>query len=182
MKISLILICCAGLLSSALLVAVSKKEPANKKLVTLKVGDTAPNFTLPNEKGEMVTLHSVPGKKAVYFYPMDATPGCTKQACSLRDGHTELKEKGVTVLGISADSVNSHKKFTEKHHLPFTLLSDAKSEVIKLYGTAGTFFNSRITFLVDEKNKIVKVLKNIKTKDHANQILKEFGFATESQK
>ncbi len=171
MKLTLIALASFALLTSATIIAKSKKE----KPTELKIGDIAPNFTLPNEKGETVTFHTIPGKKVLYYYPMDSTPGCTKQACSLRDGHQELKNKGVTVIGISADSVESHKKFSQNHKLPFTLLSDTKNEVAKLYGTAGTFMNSRITFLVDEKNKIVKILKDIKVKDHANQILKEFN-------
>lgn len=171
MKLTFIIVSCIALFSSIALVAKSKKENPAK----LKVGDTAPNFTLPNEKGETVTFHDIPGKKVLYYYPMDSTPGCTKQACSLRDGHQDLKNKGITVVGISSDSVASHKKFAESHKLSFTLLSDTKNEVAKLYGTAGTFINSRITFLIDEKNKIVKILKDIKVKSHAEQILKEFN-------
>ena len=171
MKFTLITLVSLALFSGITLVAKSKKE----KPTELKVGDTAPNFTLPNEKGETVTFHDIAGKKVLYYYPMDSTPGCTKQACSLRDGHQDLKNKGITVVGISSDSVDSHKKFAQNHKLPFTLLSDVKNEVAKLYGTAGTFMNSRITFLVDEKNKIVKILKDIKVKSHAEQILKEFG-------
>ena len=170
MKIALITIASLALLSSIALVAKSKAKPAE-----LTVGDTAPNFTLPNEKGEKITFHDIFGKKVLYYYPMDSTPGCTKQACSLRDGHQDLKNKGITVIGISSDSVDSHKKFAKNHNLPFTLLSDTKNEVAKLYGTAGTFINSRITFLVDEKNKIVKILKDIHVKNHAEQILKEFN-------
>jgi len=177
MKFSLLLIGCLALFAVTVTTAISKTNATNKKdkPAALKVGDTAPNFTLPNEKGEKVTLHKVAGKKALYFYPMDSTPGCTKQACSLRNGHDDLKNRGVTVLGISADSIKSHQNFANKHGLPFTLLSDTEQEVIKLYNAAGTFFNDRITYLIDEKNKIIKILTDIKTKDHANQILKEFG-------
>jgi peroxiredoxin Q/BCP len=171
MKLALIAFSSFALFSCITLVAKAKKE----KPTALKVGDTAPNFTLPNEKGESVTFHDIPGKKVLYYYPMDSTPGCTKQACSLRDGHKDLTNKGITVVGISSDSVASHQKFAKNHKLPFTLLSDTKNEVAKLYGTAGTFINSRITFLVDEKNKIVKILKDIHVKSHAQQILKEFG-------
>ncbi len=170
MKLALTSVACIALFSCMTLLAKSKKE----KPTELKVGDTAPNFTLPNEKGETVTFHDIAGKKILYYYPMDSTPGCTKQACSLRDGHQDLKNKGITVIGISSDSVDSHKKFAQNHNLPFTLLSDVKNEVAKLYGTARTFMNSRITFLVDEKNKIVKILKDITVKSHAEQILKEF--------
>ncbi len=173
MKVALITLASLALFSTIALIAKSKQK--TEKSAELKVGDTAPNFTLPNEKGETVTFHDITGKKVLYYYPMDSTPGCTKQACSLRDGHQDLKKKGITVVGISSDSVDSHKKFAQNHKLPFTLLSDVKNEVAKLYGTAGTFMNSRITFLVDEKNKIVKILKDIQVKNHAEQILKEFG-------
>lgn len=171
MKLMLTSLACVAVFATVSLVAKTKKE----KSAELKSGDTAPDFTLQDETGKLVTFHKITGKKALYFYPMDSTPGCTKQACSLRDGYQDLAKKGVTIVGISSDSVNSHKKFKEKHSLPFPLLSDSNNEVAKVYGTAGTFINSRITFLVDEKNKIVKVLKDIQVKSHADQILKEFG-------
>ncbi len=171
MKNILLSLMAVTLLALTTYAAAKTKSSKNPKL---SVGDTAPNFILPNENNKPVEFHAVKGKKVLYFYPMDKTPGCTKQACSLRDGYKDLQAKGITVLGISYDSVESHAKFKQDKNLPFSLLSDVKKEVSKLYHTSGMFFTDRVTFLVDESNKIVKILKNISLKDHADQVTREF--------
>ncbi|MBX9831106.1 peroxiredoxin [Candidatus Babeliales bacterium] len=149
----------------------------------LAVGAKAPDFTLKNDAGVDCSLHDFLGKKVVlYFYPKDSTPGCTKEACSIRNDHALFEKNNIVVLGVSYDSVSSHKKFKEKHNLPFTLLSDNKKKVAKAYGAASTwlfFFSapipSRITFLIDEKAVIVAVIKDVDVSNHAKEILKAFG-------
>jgi thioredoxin-dependent peroxiredoxin len=146
----------------------------------LAVGTTAPAFSLQNQDGELVSLKDFRGKKVViYFYPQDATPTCTKQACNLKDNHQMLLDAGYVVLGISPDPVKSHQKFAEKYGLPFTLLSDEKRKVIEKYGVWGlkTLYGRdymgvfRTTYVVNEKGKIAHVLFPVVSGDHANQIL-----------
>jgi thioredoxin-dependent peroxiredoxin len=106
------------------------------------VGDVAPDFTLPSHLGEEVSLRDFVGKKravVLFFYPKDDTPGCTKEACSFRDGYEQFGNLGVEVIGVSSDSVRSHQRFVEKHDLPFVLLSDEGGEVRRLYGVPNTF-------------------------------------------
>lgn len=146
----------------------------------LKEGEKAPDFTVNNQNGESVSLSDYKGKKvALYFYPKDNTPGCTAEACNLRDHHTDLQKAGYTILGVSKDSENSHKKFIEKQSLPFDLLSDTELEIHHKYGTwveknmygrkyMGT---ARMTFIIDEDGNIEKIIGKVKTKDHASQIL-----------
>ncbi len=144
------------------------------------IGKKAPEFELRNEEGNPVKLSNYLGKKiALYFYPMDNTYGCTKQACSLRDGYNDLKKAGITIVGISADSVAKHSTFKRKQHLPFTLLSDNKQEVAESYGVKRSWLLSwmgpqRITFLINEKGEIVKIIENIHLKDHAQQVIEAF--------
>jgi len=149
----------------------------------LKEGNKAPDFKLPDQDGKQLKLSDFKGKKvALYFYVRDFTPGCTNQACSMRDGHDELKEKGIVTLGVSMDSVASHRKFAEKYNLPFTILSDEGAKVAKKYGVYGmkTFMGrkfmgvKRTTFLIDEKGKIAKVLPKVDVKHHANEVLEVF--------
>lgn len=142
-----------------------------------KVGQQAPSFILKDDTGTKRILSEMRGQKvALYFYPMDSSPNCTKQACSIRNGFAELEEAGVTVFGINPSSVKEHKKFKDKHNLPFALLSDAKNKIAKLYGANGWFgFPLRITFLIDETGKIVKIIKDINVAFHDIQILKGFG-------
>ena len=153
---------------------------AQAKNMPIKKGQKAPGFSLFDENSKKVSLDHYRGKKvALYFYPMDGTPGCTKQACSLRDGYEKLQDKNIVILGISADSVASHQKFKGKKHLPFTLLSDSDQKVAKLYGAARPWLISwigekRITVLVDEDGVIVDILKNIDLGDHASQIIEAF--------
>lgn len=141
--------------------------------VDLQVGFDAPDFALPSDSGETIKLSDLKGKKVIlYFYPKDDTPGCTKQACSFRDNLGVLQSKNVVVLGVSADSVESHKKFKQKYKLNFPLLSDEKLEVIKKYGVKKTIGIERSTFIIDEKGKIIKIYRNVKVDGHVEEIKK----------
>src|SRR3989339_419691 len=123
----------------------------------LKIGDQAPDFTLPDQDGNSVSLKNYSGRIVVlYFYPKDFTPGCTIEACTFRDSHEVFKEAGAEVIGVSADSPESHTKFKEEHHLPFILLSDEKREVSGLYGVGKTLglLPNRTTFVIDKEGTI----------------------------
>ncbi|HKK65442.1 MAG TPA: thioredoxin-dependent thiol peroxidase [Clostridia bacterium] len=146
----------------------------------LEVGTAAPDFTLKNQQGEDVSLSDFRGQKVVvYFYPKDNTPGCTKEACSIRDNYSDLQVKGAVVLGISADSVKSHAGFSQKYELPFHLLSDPEKSVIKAYGAWGekkmmgkTYEGIlRSTFVIDEQGSISKVFNKVKTAEHGSELL-----------
>lgn len=148
----------------------------------IQLGDKAPEVLGINEKGEEIRLSNYKGKKVVlYFYPKDSTSGCTAQACSLRDSYADLRQAGYEVIGVSIDDMKSHQKFIDKNALPFTLIADTDKKLVeqfgvwgekKLYGRAymGTF---RTTFLINEEGIIERVItpKEIKTKEHASQIL-----------
>ena len=146
----------------------------------LRPGDKAPNFTLPDQNGNPVSLSDFLGKKVVvYFYPKDNTPGCTRQACAFAQNYQGFAEKGVAVIGISRDSTVSHKKFSEKHTLPFILLSDPEREAIeaygvwqekKLYGKVSMGI-VRTTFLIDEAGKILAVMPKVKPDTNAEEVL-----------
>jgi peroxiredoxin Q/BCP len=145
----------------------------------IKVGITAPTFTLPDQDGNMHTLSNYRGKKVLlYFYPKDDTPGCTTEACNFRDGYEEFQKMGLVILGISKDTVKSHKKFAEKFSLPFPLLSDEEGKVVEAYDSWGKkkFMGReyvgiiRNSFLIDEHGKIAKVYKEVKTKEHAGEV------------
>ena len=141
----------------------------------LKVGDKAPNFTLLDQSGNDHTLSDYFGQKiVVYFYPKDDTPGCTKEACSIRDNIALFEENGIKVFGLSFDSPNSHKKFAEKYNLPFTLLSDSDKSVAKLYNSRGFLMAKRNTFLIDTDGKIFKIYKNVDVTTHTQKILNDF--------
>ena len=118
------------------------------------VGSKAPDFTLPSQSGEMVSLKDFLGEKVVilYFYPKDDTPGCTKEACAFRDEHEEFGKLDAEIIGVSSDSVESHRRFAEKHDLSFTLLSDEGGKVRRMYGVPNTFgiFPGRVTYVIDE--------------------------------
>lgn len=147
----------------------------------LEAGQKAPQFEVKNEKGELIKLSDYLGKKVVlYFYPKDATPGCTAQACDLRDNYDALLKAGYVVLGVSSDDEKSHKKFIEKQSLPFPLLADTDLKVHEAYGTwveksmygrkyMGT---ARTTFVIDEKGEIAEIIEKVDTKNHTAQILK----------
>ncbi len=150
--------------------------------MSLKKGISAPDFTLPDQNGDSHTLTAYRGKWVlVYFYPGDDTPGCTKEACGIRDNFAEFERLGAKVLGISTDTVKSHSKFAAKYSLPFTLLADDGQEVVEKYGVWGkktsfgrTYFGTRrMSFLVDPEGKIAKVYKTVKPAGHANQVLKD---------
>lgn len=150
----------------------------------LKEGDKAPDFSVKNQDGKKVKLKDFKGKKVVlYFYPKDDTPGCTKQACSLRDGFPKLKQNNIEVLGVSIDDEKSHRKFIEKYDLPFTLLADTEKEVVNKYGVYGEknmygrkyMGTSRHTFLIDEEGKIKKIFKRVKVSEHADEVLNAFN-------
>jgi len=143
-------------------------------------GDKAPPFTLPMGSGGTLSLKDLKGKKVVlYFYPKDNTSGCTKEACSFQDNLSALKKKGAVVLGISADSVESHARFARKHDLQFPLLSDETKEVLKAYGVwkekslYGRKFMGivRSTFVIDEGGRVLHVFPNVKVERHVEQVL-----------
>lgn len=146
----------------------------------LKPGDKAPNFSLPNQNGEAQSLKDHKGQKLVlFFYPKDNTPGCTAEACDLRDNFDALQKEGYTLFGISPDSEKKHQNFIKKFDLPFDLLADTEQEMLQAYGCWGQkkFMGKeyigvhRTTFLIDEKGKISEVITKVKTKEHAAQIL-----------
>ncbi|MDQ3632964.1 MAG: thioredoxin-dependent thiol peroxidase [Acidobacteriota bacterium] len=149
-----------------------------------EAGDKSPDFTGEDQNGKKVKLSDYKGKKVVlYFYPKDDTPGCTKQACSLRDGFAELKKNNIKVLGVSADDKESHQKFIKKYDLPFTLLADIDKTIINKYGVYGEknmygkkyMGIKRTTFLIDEDGIIKKIFKKVKTDEHADEVLKAFN-------
>ena len=137
----------------------------------LKKGARAPDFSAPNQNGKKVSLKDFKGKwLLLYFYPKDFTSGCTTEACNLRDNFDEL-QKIVEVVGVSADSVESHEKFAKNYSLPFILLSDSKRELIKAYGVGIGFLAKRVSFFIDPSGEIVKIYNRVKPEKHANQII-----------
>jgi len=149
-------------------------------MTTLKPGDKAPDFKGKDENGKEINLTDFKGNKLViYFYPKDSTPGCTSQACNLRDNYDVLLSKGYKVVGVSADSEKSHQKFIEKNNLPFPLIADTEKEILKAFGVWGPkkFMGKtydgihRTTFVIDEKGVIEEVIEKVNTKDHVAQII-----------
>ncbi|MEM1320027.1 MAG: thioredoxin-dependent thiol peroxidase [Bacteroidota bacterium] len=146
----------------------------------LKAGDTAPDFSGVNEKNETVSLGDFRGQKLIlFFYPKDNTPGCTAEACNLRDNYDMLRSKGYALLGVSPDSARKHQNFINKFEFPFSLLADTEQEVLKAYGVwgekqmygrkyMGVF---RTTFIIDENGVIEKVVTKVNTKDHTAQLM-----------
>jgi peroxiredoxin Q/BCP len=146
----------------------------------LEVGDRAPDFKTADQDGEKISLKDLRGRKVVlYFYPKDDTPGCTKEACSFRDGFSKFRKRKVEVLGVSADDERSHKKFAEKYDLPFRLLADTDRKIVQDYGVWGEkslygrrFMGiNRVTYLINEKGKIAGVWPKVKPDGHADEIL-----------
>ena len=146
----------------------------------LQEGTEAPDFRLNDAKGKEYTLSQYKGMKVIlYFYPKDDTPGCTKEACDFRDSIGIVIKKNAVVLGISADSEDSHGKFTQKFELPFTLLSDPEKKVIQAYKTWGekSMYGRkymglfRTTYIIDEKGKIIKFFENVKVPGHVEEVL-----------
>jgi thioredoxin-dependent peroxiredoxin len=145
-------------------------------------GELAPDFTLTSDSGEAVTLSSLRGRPVVlYFYPKDDTPGCTAQACGIRDSYDEFEHRGAVVLGVSPDEESSHVEFKQKYGLPFTLLADPEHEVAERYGVWGerkymgnTYMGvERSTFLIDDDGRIAKVMRRVKPGTHAERVLAE---------
>lgn len=148
--------------------------------MSLEVGDKAPGFEMKDQEGNVIKLKDFEGQKVIlYFYPKDNTPGCTKQACNLRDNYELLQKKGYQVLGVSADSAKKHQKFIDKYKLPFPLIVDENKELINKYGCwgekkfMGKVFNGilRTTFVIDENGMIEDIIRKVKTADHTAQIL-----------
>ena len=146
----------------------------------LKIGDAAPSFEAKDQDGNRIKLEDYKGKKVViYFYPKDDTPGCTAQACNIRDNYDAILKEGITILGVSGDGEKMHQKFITKYELPFTLIADEEKEVINTYGVwgekkfMGRMYDGihRTTFLLDEDHSIVGIIEKPKTKEHAQEIL-----------
>lgn len=144
------------------------------------IGDKAPDFTGKDQDGNTITLKSLKGSKVVlYFYPKDQTPGCTAQACNLRDNIDRLKSEGYTVLGVSTDDEASHREFREKYALPFTLIADTDKSITQAYGVwvekerdgKKVWGTARTTFIIDGGGTITDIIDKVDTKDHASQIL-----------
>ncbi len=140
----------------------------------LNQGTSAPDFNLPDQKGEHHTLSQYRGRYVlIYFYPKDDTPGCTAEACTIRDMYTEFERGNVKVLGISADTTESHEKFSEKYQLPFTLLADPEKQVIDMYGARGVLMTKRISYLVSPDGIIAKTYPSVDPAHHGAEILKD---------
>ena len=152
-------------------------------MTSLQIGDIAPKFKAKDQNGKEISLSDYNGKKvALYFYPKDMTPGCTNQACNLRDNYALLEKEGVVILGVSPDAEARHQKFIDKYDLPFPLIADTDHEVINAYGIWGPkkFMGKeydglhRTTFLINEDGRIHAIIKKPKTKEHAEEILASF--------
>ena len=152
--------------------------------MTPQAGQQAPEFALQNQDGETVSLNDLRGRKVIlYFYPRDDTPGCTAEACGIRDVFPRFQAQDAVVLGVSPDDVKSHKKFQEKYGLPFTLLADTDHAVAETYGVWGekkmygkTYWGvSRVTFLIDEDGRIGRVYEKVTPQEHAEELLRALG-------
>lgn len=148
----------------------------------LKVGDPAPDFTGITETGDTVSLSDFRGKKLVlFFYPRDNTPGCTLEACNLRDNYEDLVEAGYALLGVSPDSMRKHSNFIKRFNLPFPLVADTDKQMLQDYGVWGSkkFMGKtfdgvlRTTFIIDQEGKIERIIDKVKTRQHSKQILEE---------
>lgn len=149
----------------------------------LKIGDKAPVIKAMDQNGNSISLEDFKGSKVIlYFYPKDDTPGCTAEACNLRDNYSTLLDEGFKIIGVSADNINSHKKFIEKYNLPFPLIADTDKKVLNDYGVWGKkkFMGreydgiNRMTFVISEEGIILNIFDKVQTKDHTKQILSEF--------
>jgi len=149
-------------------------------MMTLKIGDKAPEFEMNNQNGELIKLKDYSGKKVIlFFYPKASTPGCTMEAKNLRDNYNDLKQKGYEVIGVSADSEKRQLNFCTKNELPYNLLADEEKVIINAYGVWGPkkFMGreydgiNRTTFIIDESGKIKDIITKVKTKIHTEQIL-----------
>lgn len=149
-------------------------------MTSLKIGDKAPHFKGKDQNGKTITLEDFSAKNLVlYFYPKDNTPGCTAEACNLRDNYTALLKAGYAVVGISADNEKNHQKFIEKYNLPFPLIADTDKEILKAYGVWGPkkFMGKtydgihRTTFVISKEGIITEIIDKVDTKNHTQQIL-----------
>lgn len=152
--------------------------------MTLNIGDKAPDFAAIDQNGQSISLKMYKGKRVLlYFYPKDDTPGCTAQACNLRDNFDALQNADIVVLGVSVDDEKKHKKFETKYQLPFTLVADVDKSIVTAYGLWGekkfmgkTYMGtSRTSFLIDEKGKIAHIITKVETKNHTAQVLELWG-------
>ena len=157
----------------------------NHNMAQLKEGQRAPLFEGTDQDGNIIRLKDYTGKKVIlYFYPKDNTPGCTKEACNLRDNYNELVNKGFAVLGVSPDTEKSHKGFAEKYTLPFPLIADTGKKIMSDYGAWGEkkMYGKtvtgvlRTTFIIDEKGIIEKVIRKVDTEAHTEQIFKLYNY------
>ncbi len=150
----------------------------DQKMNKIEVGSIIPQFTLPDQNGDLFSINSVLGKKnlVIYFYPKDDSPGCTKEACSFRDQFEVFTEADALIIGISGQSVNSHKKFAEKYRLTYMLLSDEGNKIRKLFGVPANFLGllpGRVTYVVDKTGKVVYIFNTqTKTNRHVDDALK----------
>lgn len=149
--------------------------------MSLSIGQNAPDFRGKDQTGKEISLSDFRGKKVIlYFYPKDDTPGCTAQACNLRDNYESLTKAGYVVLGVSGDDEKSHQKFIQKYNLPFQLIADTDKSINELYGVwkeksmyGKTYMGTvRTTFVIDEKGEIIDIIEKVKTEEHTSQILK----------
>jgi len=145
---------------------------------SIEIGDRLPSFSLPDQNGESFSSDNYIGKKAlvIYFYPKDDTSGCTKEACKFRDNYDNFRDLEVKIVGISGDSVESHKNFADKHNLPFTLLADTKNEVRELFDVPTSFFGTvpgRVTYVVNNEGTVIHIYNSmIKAGNHIDEALK----------
>ena len=153
-------------------------------MTTLKPGDKAPDIKATDHDGKIVNLDDYKGSKVIlFFYPKANTPGCTAEACNLRDNYSELNDKGFKIIGVSADDIKKQKNFAEKFDFPYPLIPDTDKKVINDYGVwgpkkfKGKSYEGilRTTFIIDEKGKIEKIFTSVKTKEHTEQILSEYN-------
>ncbi|MBN2480616.1 MAG: thioredoxin-dependent thiol peroxidase [Bacteroidales bacterium] len=153
-------------------------------MTQLKEGSKAPVFKGKDQDGKWISLEDFIGKKVIlYFYPKDNTPGCTAEACNLRDNYDGLLSRGFAIVGVSPDDEKSHLRFKKKYHLPFSLIADPEKHIIKAYGAWGekSMYGKkyegvlRTTYVIDEEGKVLKVISKVDAKDHTVQILNELG-------
>ncbi len=166
----------AAVILLGLTAALAIRQARAEKPLALKEGDPAPPFSLPDQDGKMVSLSDFSGKSWVvlYFYPKDDTPGCTKEACDFRDNLRQIGRLDAVVLGISIDSVTSHKRFAEKFHLNFPLLADERKSVVRAYGVLGSILGFQVarrsTFLIDPSGKIRKIFPSVTPTGHSSEV------------
>ncbi len=161
---------------TVLLIAILGYRSYSNSSISLQIDQEAPDFTLKDGNHNTHSLYDYKGKYLVlYFYPKDDTPGCTKEACQFRDNSAQLRKLGAEVVGISIDSSDSHKKFTDKYHLPFPLLADTDGKVAESYHALSNFLVAKIakrhTFIIDPDSKVKKIYTNVNVSNHSQQII-----------